>query len=53
MKRHESRYCGWQIRVTDEARRKVLGHAARAESPCEVIMSEGWTEPLVLKDLKR
>jgi hypothetical protein len=53
MKRHESRYRGWEIRITTEAGRKVLGHAAGAEAPCKLIMSGGWVELPVLKDLKR
>jgi hypothetical protein len=53
MKRQESRYRGWRICLTTKARRKVRATAARAEPPCQVIMSDGWGKLLVLKDLKR
>jgi hypothetical protein len=53
MDRKHSEYRGWTLCITTDERRKSLGHAVRREHPCEVIMSEGWGEKLVLAELRR
>jgi hypothetical protein len=53
MDRKHSEYRGWTLCITVDDRRKALGHAVRREPPCEVIMSEGWGESLVIHELRR